>query len=640
MRITTRSRLSLHISAFFLFSVIFLPLNVNASSPVPTPEAAVPIEAHGVWDLTELYSDVANWEEAKSTIPEQFTSLEKCQGKLGSSTKRLSSCLTLNSDIYRNLARLYTYSFLNKDTDLGNSQRREQHALVENLMTHYQESSSFIAPELLAVGQHRLEKLLNTNSFFSSNDSLKDFDFFIRNTLRQSPHVLSENEEKLLAAASSPLATAAETYSILTNAEIPWPELALPDGKTITLNPAAYTLYRANASRELRKQVFDKFFGSYQNYAQTLAVTLEGQVKAHIFEAKARNYSSALEQALAADNIPGQVYLSLVSTVNENLSSLHRYLALHAKLMGIEDPGYFDVYPPVRAIDKPYTLSTSQQTLTLALAPLGKDYQNIQQQASMQSWVHAYPAPGKRSGAYMMGAAYGVHPYLLLNHNDNFESLSTYAHEWGHAMHSLLANQSQPFAKAQYATFIAEIASTSHEVLLMNYLQDNASNNEEKLFYLLQELQTLRGTFFRQTQFAEFELAIHQRVENGEALSADTLNTLYGDLLKRYYGHVEGVMNIDEQYTVEWAYIPHFYRNFYVYQYATSISAAYYLMEKVQSGDEKERENYLAILRAGGSDYPYDILKKAGVDMASPEVYAAVIRRFEQVMDEIEVLAF
>jgi oligoendopeptidase F len=207
-------------------------------------------------------------------------------------------------------------------------------------------------------------------------------------------------------------------------------------------------------------------------------------------------------------------------------------------------------------------------------------------------------------------------------------------------MHSLLANQSQPFAKAQYATFIAEIASTSHEVLLMNYLQDNASNNEEKLFYLLQELQSLRGTFFRQTQFAEFELAIHQRVENGEALSADTLNTLYGDLLKRYYGHVEGVMNIDEQYTVEWAYIPHFFRNFYVYQYATSISAAYYLMEKVQSGDEKERENYLAILRAGGSDYPYDILKKAGVDMASPEVYAAVIRRFEQVMDEIEVLAF
>ena len=640
MSITAHSRLSLKIPAFLLASVLTFPLSVSAATPVPASELAERIEEQGVWDLTELYPNVANWEEEKAKIPEQLSTLEDCRGKLGSSDKRLSSCLTLNSDIYRNLARLYTYSFLNKDTDLGNSQRREQHALIQNLMTRYEESSSFIAPELLAVGERRLEKLLNAKSFFSTNDSLKDYDFFIRNILRQSPHVLSENEEKLLAAAGSPLATAAETYSILTNAEIPWPELALPDGESITLNPAAYTRYRSDPSRELRKQVFDKFFGSYDKYAQTLAVTLEGQVKAHIFEAKARNYSSALERALAADNIPEQVYLSLVSTVNENLSSMHRYLALRAKLMGIEDVGYYDVYPSVSTIDKPYTISSSQQTLTLALAPLGQDYQNIQQQAAMQNWVHAYPAPGKRSGAYMMGAAYDVHPYVLLNHNDNFESLSTYAHEWGHAMHSLLANENQPFPKAGYATFIAEIAAISHEVLLMDYLQDNASSKEEKLFYLLQELQSLRGTFFRQTQFAEFELAIHQRVENGEALSADTLNTLYGDLLKRYYGHGEGVMNIDQKYTVEWAYIPHFYRNFYVYQYATSISAAYYLMEKVQSGDEKERDNYLSVLRAGGSDYPYDILKKAGVDMASPEVYAAVIRRFEQVMDEIEGLVF
>lgn len=638
MPMTASSRLSLKIPAILLFTALLLPLSPSAATQVLAPEQAIPIEKHGVWDLTELYPDDTSWEQDKSKIPEQLASLESCQGKLGSSAKRLSICLTRNSDIYRHLARLYTYSFLNKDTDLGNSQRREQHALIENLMTRYAESSSFIAPELLAVGERRLEKFLNTKPFFSANDSLQDYDFFIRNILRQSPHVLSESEEKLLAAAGSPLATAAETYNILTNAEIPWPELALPDGQSITLNPAAYTRYRSDPSRERRKEVFDKFFGSYQNYAQTLAVTLEGQIKAHIFEAKARNYSSALERALAADNIPQQVYLSLVSTVNENLSSLHRYLALRSKLMGIEDLGYYDVYPSVRAIDKPYSLSVSQQQLTLALAPLGEDYQNIQQQAAMQSWVHAYPAPGKRSGAYMMGAAYDVHPYLLLNHNDNFESLSTYAHEWGHAMHSLLANQSQPFAKAEYATFIAEIASTSHEVLLMDYLQDNASSKEEKLFYLLQELQSLRGTFFRQTQFAEFELAIHQRVENGEALSADTLNTLYGDLLKRYYGHGEGVMNIDQQYTVEWAYIPHFYRNFYVYQYATSISAAYYLMGKVQNGDEKERDNYLSILRAGGSDYPYDILKKSGVDMASPEVYAAVIRRFEQVMDEIEEL--
>ena len=617
------------------------PIKTEAQTTATGPKASsveVGDWALGVWDLSELYPDLTRWEEAKAKIPEQLTNLENCRGKLGSSAKRLARCLTLNADIYRQLARLYTYSFLNKDTDLGNSLLREQHALIENLMTRYEESSSFIAPELLAVGERRLEKFLNADTFFSTKDSLKDYDFFIRNIIRKAPHVLSAREEKLLAAAGSPLATAAETYSILTNAEIPWPQLTLADGQNITLNPAAYTRYRSDPSRGLRKQVFDKFFASYQSYAQTLAVTLEGQIKAHIFNAKARNYPSALEQALAADNIPHEVYLTLVATVNENLGSLHRYLALRAKLMGIEDPGYYDVYPPVSAIDKPYSISVSQQQLTLALAPLGQDYQNIQQQAAMQDWVHVYPAPGKRSGAYMMGAAYDVHPYLLLNHNDNFDSLSTYAHEWGHAMHSLLANKNQPFSKAEYATFIAEIASISHEVLLMDYLQEHASSKDEKLFYLWQELQSLRGTFFRQTQFAEFELAIHQRVERGEALSADRLNTLYGDLLKRYYGHGEGVMNIDQKYTVEWAYIPHFYRNFYVYQYATSISAAYYLMETVQNGGEKERENYLSLLRAGGSDYPYEILKKAGVDMASPEVYTAVIRRFEQVMDEIEAL--
>ncbi|MBL4783249.1 MAG: oligoendopeptidase F [Porticoccaceae bacterium] len=639
MPITARSRSSLITSAFVLFSALLLALSASASAPVSTMDPSLPTAQPGVWDLTELYPDLASWKEEKTKIPEQLASLESCQGKLGSSARRLASCLTVNADIYRHLARLYTYSFLNKDTDLGNSLRREQHALIENLMIRYEESSSFIAPELLTVGKRRLEKFLTGKSLFNNNDSLQDYDFFIRNILRQSPHVLSEAEEKLLAAAGAPLASAAETYSILTNAEIPWPELTLPNAPAITLNPAAYTRYRSHPSRELRKEVFDSFFGSYQNYAQTLAVTLEGQIKAHIFEARARNYPSALERALAADNIPKQVYLSLVATVNENLGSLQRYLALRAQLMGIDDPGYYDVYPPVSAIDKPYSISASQQLLTLALAPLGEDYQHIQQQASMQSWVHTYPAPGKRSGAYMMGAAYDVHPYLLLNHNDNFESVSTYAHEWGHAMHSLLANKAQPFVKAEYATFIAEIASTSHEVLLMDYLQDKASNKEEKLFYLLQELQSLRGTFFRQTQFAEFELAIHQRVENGEALSADTLNSLYGDLLKRYYGHGEGVMHIDQKYTVEWAYIPHFYRNFYVYQYATSISAAYYLMEKVQQGGKKERDNYLSILRAGGSDYPYEILKKAGVDMASPEVYAAVIRRFEQIMDEIETLS-
>ena len=598
-------------------------------------------QQEGLWDLTDIYPNLAAWEAERVDVKQQLGTLKTCQGKLGDSGKQLAQCLNKQSNMYRKLLRLYTHSMLNKDTDLKSSARRERHALLENLMTAYEEASSFIEPELLKVGEKRIQQ------FLSEEPSLSPYRFSLLNTLRKAPHILTKKEERLLAAASAPLSTAAETYSILTNAEIPWPMLSLEGNSehkentdnTVILNPAAYTFHRSSTSRVLRKQVFDTFFGTYQNFAQTLAVTLEGQIKAHVFEANARTYDSALAQALSTDNIPHQVYLTLVETVNKNLGTLHRYLNLRAKLMGIETLHYYDVYPAITRLDKKYSLEDSQALLTRALEPLGEEYQALQRQAARKNWVHAYPKEGKRSGAYMMGAAYDVHPYILLNHHNNFNALTTYAHEWGHGMHSLLANQAQPFVSAGYATFIAEIASTSHEVLLLDYLQKNARNKEEKLFYLLEELQSLRGTFFRQTQFAEFELAAHQLVERGEALSAKRLNTLYGDLLKRYYGHEEGSIFIDDIYTVEWAYIPHFYRNFYVYQYATSISAAYYLMEKVRNGGEQEREGYLTLLKAGGSDYPYTLLKKAGVDMATPDVYQALIRRFEHLVKEVIALS-
>jgi len=293
-------------------------------------------------------------------------------------------------------------------------------------------------------------------------------------------------------------------------------------------------------------------------------------------------------------------------------------------------------------MDKEYNLEDTKALTIAALQPLGEEYISKFSHAAAQNWMHVYPSEGKRSGAYVMGAAYDLHPYVLLNHTNNIESVSTYAHEWGHAMHTLLANESQPFTKADYATFTAEIASTANEVLLFNYLRANAKTDDEKLYFLFKELSQIRGTFFRQTQFAEFELAIHEEVENGGALSGDKLSLMYGDILKRYAGHDQGVMTIDDTYTVEWAYIPHFYRNFYVYQYATSISAAYYLVDQILANSDSDenaanaQKNYLDILRAGGSDYPYNILLKAGVDMASPEVYEAVIRRMNKLMDEVE----
>ena len=582
------------------------------------------------WDLTDLYPDLASWQTAHSTIKQQVAELEQCRGTLATSADTLARCLQQSSAIYRALTRLYSYSFLAKDIELANSTLREQHSLAEDLLTAYGEAISFIEPELLAIDRVTLQR------WQRDNRALDDYDFFIRNTQRKAAHILPVREEQMLAAASAPLRVAGDTYSVLTNAELPWPTITLADGQQATLTPAAYTKFRGTQNRADRRAVFNSFFGTYQKYQQTLAVTLEGQVRAHVFEARMRNYPSALQQALALDNIPEQVYRSLVTAVNNNLPTLHRYLKLRAKLQNLSDPRYYDIYPDVLNIDKTYPITDAERLLDTALAPLGKDYQQLYRDSVGARWMHIYPAQGKVSGAYSMGAAYDVHPYILLNHNDDYDSLSTFAHEWGHAMHSLLANRTQPFARAEYTTFTAEIASTAHEVLLYNQLTAAASDTQERLFYLLQELDGLRGTFFRQTQFAEFELQLHEEIEKGGALSADKLNALYGALLKRYYGHQNGVMHIDDNYTVEWAYIPHFYRNFYVYQYATSISAAYYLMDKVLAGGEKERQQYLSILKAGGSDYPYELLRKAGVDMASPEVYQAVITRCDKLMDEIE----
>lgn len=616
-----------------LLIAISFSLHSAAIPAQSTPEHSVPNQSiKSSWDLSELYPDIAAWEVARKSVAKQIADLTRCRGQLNTGAQTLGQCLQSNSEAYKNLMRLYTYSFLAKDTDLANSTFRERHTQAEDLLSTYSENVSYLEPELLNIDK---DKLLQWQQ---NTPALNDYDFLIRNTLRRAPHVLPAREEKILAAASAPLRMASSTYSILTNAEIPRAELTLSTGEKAKLTPSGYTKFRGTENRADRKAVFDAFFGSYKNYQQTLAQTLSGQVQAQVFDARMRGYPSALARSLAVDNIPEAVYRTLVATVNDNLPTLHRYLKLHARLVKIDKPHYYDVYPAVADLDKQYSIDDAHQLLDKALTPLGEDYLKLYQDSVGKGWMHVEPTEGKRSGAYAMSAAYDVHPYLLLNHNNDFDSVSTFAHEWGHGMHSLLTQRNQPFAKSEYATFIAEIASISHELLLYKYLAETASTEQEKLYYLFEELQGLRGTFFRQTQFAEFELAIHEEVESGGALSADKLNAIYGATLKRYYGHDQGIMQIDDAYTVEWAYIPHFYRNFYVYQYATSISAAYYLMDKVLNGSQKERQQYLSILEAGGSDYPYDILKRAGADMASPEIYEAVIKRCNQLMDEIELI--
>ena len=381
----------------------------------------------------------------------------------------------------------------------------------------------------------------------------------------------------------------------------------------------------------------ETFFTKYGEFSHSLGAAYAAKIKGDIFRAKSRKYPDTLAYALDGPNIPEAVYRTLVSEANAGLPQLHRYFDLRRRLLNLPDIGYYDIYPPLVSSDRKFTLPEMRTTVLQALAPLGPDYVAELSRATAAKWMDPLPRPGKRSGAYMQGSAYDVHPYLLLNLGENYEGMSTFAHEWGHAMHSLLAKTRQPYELADYATFIAEIASTCNELLLNEYMLERAKTRDEKVFYLGQRLESLRGTFFRQTMFAEFELKSHELAEAGEGVSGEKFGEVYLDLLRRYHGPK---MILPDYLAHEWEYISHFFRSdfYYVYQYATSITAGTWFANSVLKGGKAERENYLDVLRAGGSDYPVVILRKAGLDMTKPDPYREVVRGFGETIDKIEAL--
>jgi oligoendopeptidase F len=394
-------------------------------------------------------------------------------------------------------------------------------------------------------------------------------------------------------------------------------------------------LARGAPNRADRKMVFDKFWGSYKAFENSLGTALGAQVNGDKFRAKARKYDSALQAALDGSNLPETVYRSLIAEANRGLPVLHRYFELRRRMLGLPDMGYWDIYPPLVKSDRSYSLTEMRQLTIDAIKPLGADYGRIFADASARRWMDPLPRQGKASGAYMQPGAYDVHPYLLLNLSDKYDGLTTYAHEWGHAMHSLLANAAQPYDLASYPTFTAEVASTAHELLLANMLVERAKTKEEKLFYLGQIMENYRGTFFRQAMFAEFQLAINDLATKGEALSGEKMSALYFDLLKRYHGPK---VQLEPVYSAEWMYIQHFFFGFYVWQYATSITAANFFAQKVMRGTPADATRYLEVLRAGGSDYGYNLLKKGGLDMATAEPYRLIIDSFSKVLDQAEAL--
>jgi oligoendopeptidase F len=589
-----------------------------------------------MWDLTDLYVSPELWASQYETAKADAERLDAYKGTLGASAEGMLSGLEAMSSVGRASNRLYTYASLKADEDLSIARNQERKQLAGALNTLIKEKTAWLAPEILEIGADRVK------AFESRSQELtRRYDYFLDNILRSGPHTLGLEAESVLAAAGDVLHQPDSIYGQFANSELPFPDVALSDGEVVRLDQSAYEKYRQSPNRADRKKVFDAFWGAWKHYEGTAGAILTTQIMGDVFAAKTRHYRSALDASLFADAMPEEVYRMLVAQANAGLPTLHRYFRLRRELLGIKGPlEYYDIYPtmfPGGNLPK-FTVDQSERMTLTALAPYGEEYLGFLRQGFAGKWTDFYPRPHKASGAYMNGSAYDVHPSMLLNHNDDYSSLSTFAHEWGHAVHTQLTNKNQPYEKSNYSTFIAESASITNEMLLNDYMVAHAATPPEKLYYLGEGLESIRGTFFRQTMFAEFELAIHEEIEQGRPLSGARMTEMYCALLKKYHGEAEGVMRVDPAYCIEWAFIPHFYYNFYVYQYATSIAGAALFTEAIAKEGRPAAERFLAMLRAGGSDDPYKIYRRAGIDLASPAPYQALIARMDRIMDEIEAL--
>ena len=598
--------------------------------------AAVPAWSLGAesdpdrWNLLDLYATQADWDRDALKLAQQLPALAQCSGHLADSVGRFKTCMDLNAEVLKRSIRLGAYASQTNDEDTGLPRGQDLKQRADVLSSGVDEASSFFNPEILHMGRVKVDSLLRQDK------SLAIYRHPLDDILRTAAHTLDRKGEELIAQFGMATNAAGSVYSTLSDADMPWPSVKLSDGSEVLVDQSAYERLRVLSNRTDRKRVFDAFWGKWKEFERTYGVTLYQQLKRDSVYAKVRHYPDSLTQALDANKLPRSVYDTMVEQANANLPTLHRYFSLRAKMLGLTELRYYDVYPPLVASDLRYTIALSTQLMLDAVKPLGEDYVHALELGTRSRWMDVYPRPKKRSGAYMNGAVYDVHPYLLLNHNDDYESVSTLAHEWGHAMHSYLANRAQPFVTADYPTFTAEIASTTNEVLLLDHMLKIARNDDQRLVYLGSQLENLRGTFFRQAMFADFERELHARVDRGESLTGEAISTIYGDILKRYHGDKQGVVKIDDLYTVEWAFVPHFYNRFYVFQYATSIAAGNMFASQILQDQSGVRQRYLNILRAGGSRYPYELVKEAGVDLATPAPYQALVARMNAIMDQIE----
>jgi oligoendopeptidase F len=607
-------------------------LALLVSPSVPAMERAQ-VPERLTWNLTDLFPSEQAWEAALKDVQGRIPRLAALKGTLGASAEQLRRALDTWMTVSRDASRVSVYASMLSDQDTRDSRGQAMKQRAEQMQVDLGSATAWIRPQLIALGEERIRALV------TADPGLAPYRPMLDDIVRRAPHTLSAEDEALLASLGNVADTGHSIYETFTGAEMPFPEVSVSTGEKVRLDPAGFTRWRAESNRADRLVVYRAFFARYQDFRRTLASTLAGQVQAHDVARKARKFESSVQAALFNDNVPVAIYRQLLDDVHANLPTLHRYLALRQRLMGVERLGYEDLYAPiVPRVDLRYTPEVAQAITLEAFAPLGPEYVDALRKGYANRWVDFLPSTGKRQGAYSTGV-FGVHPYQLLNYNGRYEDLSTLAHESGHSMHTFLSDTSQPYVTHDYATFVAEVASTLNENLLFHHMLKSVDDDDTRLFLLGSYLDNLRHTLFRQTLFAEFELAVHEKVEKGEPLTGDDLNKLYLGLVRRYYGHDQGVCQVDDVYAVEWAYIPHFYYNFYVYQYATSVVAAVSLANGILSeppGSTQRRDAYLTLLKSGSSDYPVKLLERAGVNMRTSGPFKAAMAEMNRIMDEMD----
>ncbi|GBF72861.1 oligoendopeptidase F [Paenibacillus sp. 598K] len=579
------------------------------------------------WKLEDLFASQAEWDREYAEAMEAIRAIAQYEGKLADHGQ-LKSCFTLEDEISKHVERLYVYANMRHHEDMADPQYQALSDKSKKLSVQSGEASSFITPEILSLPDDKLDAMIADPELATFHSTLKEM-------RRQKAHTLSKSEEMLLAQVGNVSQAPGTIFGMLNNADLKFPKVKDENGNEAELTHGTYIQFLESRNRDVRREAFTKVYETYGKMKNTLAATLNANVTKNVFYAKARKYPSVLEMSLFGDNIQKEVYTNLIGTIHDHLPLMHRYMKLRKTLLGVDELHMYDLFAPlVEEFDMDIPYEQAKSIVKESLQPLGEDYLNVLQEGFDKAWIDVYENEGKRSGAYSWGA-YGTHPYILLNHKDNLNSMFTLTHEMGHALHSYYSDQEQPYRDAQYTIFLAEVASTLNEALLMHYMLEKSTDPKEKMYLLTYYADQFRTTVFRQTMFAEFEKLIHEKAEAGESLTPQELSAIYYDLNVKYYGKD---MIVDRDIEMEWARIPHFYTSFYVYKYATGFSAATSFSKQILEEGAPAVERYLGFLKSGSSDYSIEILKKAGVDMSTPEPISQAMSVFEELIAQMEQL--